>query len=54
MMRSDGSIKLIDFDTVRCYKEKESQDTILLGTKESLVWAVQVSRPVSNLNLPNR
>lgn len=34
MMRSDGSIKLIDFDTVRCYKEKESQDTILLGTKE--------------------
>ena len=34
MLRSDGSVKLIDFDTVRCYKEAENQDTILLGTKE--------------------
>ena len=34
MLRSDGSVKLIDFDTVRSYKETEEQDTELLGTKE--------------------
>ena len=34
MLRADGSIKLIYFDTVRSYKETEEQDTVLLGTKE--------------------
>lgn len=34
MLRSDGSVKLIDFDTVRSYKEAKKQDTVLLGTEE--------------------
>lgn len=34
MLRSDGSVKLIDFDTVRSYKDTKNQDTVLLGTKE--------------------
>ncbi len=34
MIREDGSIKLIDFDTVRYPKEEAEQDTALLGTKE--------------------
>lgn len=34
MLRQDGTIKVIDFDTVRAYKEKGERDTVLLGTKE--------------------
>lgn len=34
MLRQDGTIKLIDFDTVRAYKETGEHDTVLLGTKE--------------------
>ncbi|MDO4340225.1 MAG: serine/threonine-protein kinase [Eubacteriales bacterium] len=34
MIRVDGSIKLIDFDTVRFHKKDGKQDTVLLGTKE--------------------
>lgn len=34
MIKEDGSIKIIDFDTVRARKEDEECDTVLLGTKE--------------------
>lgn len=34
MLREDGTVKLIDFDTVRAYKEQKERDTVLLGTKE--------------------
>ena len=34
MIKEDGSIKIIDFDTVRFHKDNEECDTILLGTKE--------------------
>ena len=34
MMREDGTVKLIDFDTVRCHKVGSRRDTTLLGTKE--------------------
>lgn len=34
MLRDDGSVKLIDFDTVRNYIDTKKQDTVLLGTKE--------------------
>ena len=34
MLREDGTVKLIDFDTARYHKESGECDTILLGTKE--------------------
>ncbi|MDD7218389.1 MAG: serine/threonine-protein kinase [Clostridia bacterium] len=34
MLRRDGTVKLIDFDAARSYKEEKERDTILLGTRE--------------------
>ena len=34
MIRTDGGVKLIDFDASRFYREKEGKDTRLLGTEE--------------------
>lgn len=34
MLREDGTVKLIDFDTVRSHKEEASKDTVAMGTRE--------------------
>lgn len=34
MIRDDKTVKLIDFETVREYREDKKEDTVLLGTKE--------------------
>lgn len=34
MIQEDGTIKLIDFETVRTYRENNTKDTVLLGTEE--------------------